>query len=68
VADRPKLGPGVPGLAPFVTGEGAVPVGFGARVAIGSRVFVAPEFRLGWAPETRLVVMIGFRTRAARRP
>jgi hypothetical protein len=29
-------------------------VGLGARVALGSRVFVAPEFRQGWEPETRI--------------
>jgi hypothetical protein len=56
-------GPGVPGLTPFTSGEGTVSGGIGARVAIGSRVFVAPEFRLGWEPTTRIVVTVGLRTR-----
>jgi hypothetical protein len=54
-------GPGVPGLAPFISSEGAVSAGIGARVAVSSRVFVAPEFRLGWEPTTRIAVMIGIR-------
>jgi hypothetical protein len=56
-------GPGVPGLAPFTSGEGTISGGIGVRVAISSRVFVAPEFRLGWEPTTRIVVIVGFRTR-----
>jgi hypothetical protein len=56
-------GPGVAGLAPFTSGEGTVSGGIGARVAISSRVFVAPEFRLGWEPTTRVVVIVGLRTR-----
>jgi opacity protein-like surface antigen len=56
-------GPGVPGLAPFTSGEGTVSGGIGARIAISSRVFVAPEFRLGWEPTTRIVVIVGLRTR-----
>jgi hypothetical protein len=56
-------GPLTPGLQPFVSGEGTVSAGFGARVALGSRVFVAPEFRLGWEPETRIGVIVGIRPR-----
>ena len=37
--------------------------GLGARIALGSNVFVAPEFRLGWEPETRIAVTIGMRLR-----
>jgi hypothetical protein len=56
-------GPGTPGLQPFISTEGTVSAGLGARVALGSRVFVAPEFRLGWEPETRISVIVGIRTR-----
>ena len=56
-------GPGSPGLRPFTSGEGTVSGGMGARIALGSRIFVSPEFRLGWEPETRIAVMIGIRTR-----
>jgi hypothetical protein len=56
-------GPGVPGLAPFTSSEGTVSAGIGARVAIGARVFIAPEFRLGWEPETRIAATVGLRTR-----
>lgn len=62
---RPLLGrgPGLPGLAPFVSTEGTVSGGVGARIALGSRWFVAPEFRLGWEPESRIAVAIGTRIR-----
>ena len=54
-------GPGVPGLESFVSGEGTVSVGFGARVQLNSRLFIAPEFRLGWEPEMRIGVTVGVR-------
>jgi hypothetical protein len=54
-------GPQTPGLRPFISSEGTVSAGLGARVALGSRVFVAPEFRLGWEPETRIGVIVGIR-------
>jgi hypothetical protein len=56
-------GPGTPGLQPFTSSEGTVSAGLGARVALGSRVFVAPEFRFGWEPETRIGVIVGIRPR-----
>jgi hypothetical protein len=56
-------GPGTPGLQPFTSSEGTVSAGLGARVALGSWVFVAPEFRLGWEPETRIAVIVGIRPR-----
>jgi hypothetical protein len=31
------------------------------RIALGSHMFVAPEFRLGWEPETRIAITIGMR-------
>jgi hypothetical protein len=54
-------GPGSTVLQPFTSGEGTFSGGIGARIALGERVFVAPEFRLGWEPEMRFVAMIGFR-------
>ena len=56
-------GPGSPGLRPFTSSEGTVSGGVGARIAIGSRMFVSPEFRLGWEPESHIALMIGVRTR-----
>jgi hypothetical protein len=56
-------GPGSTALVPFVSSEGTLSGGVGARIALGARVFVAPEFRLGWEPETRIAVTIGMRTR-----
>jgi hypothetical protein len=54
-------GPGSTTLEPFTSSEGTVSGGAGARIALGRRVFVAPEFRLGFEPTTRFTVMIGFR-------
>ena len=56
-------GPGSTALVPFTSSEGTMSAGLGARIAVGSNVFVAPEFRLGWEPETRLAVTIGMRFR-----
>ena len=56
-------GPGSTALRPFTSSEGTVSGGAGVRIGVTSRVFVAPEFRLGWEPETRFAVMIGMRMR-----
>jgi len=56
-------GPGSTALVPFTSSEGTMSAGLGARIAFGSNVFVAPEFRLGWEPETRIAVTIGMRFR-----
>ena len=56
-------GPGSTTLRPFTSGEGTVSAGVGVRIGVTSRVFIAPEFRMGWEPETRIAVMIGMRTR-----
>ena len=56
-------GPGSTALVPFTSSEGTMSAGLGARIALGSNVFVAPEFRLGWEPETRIAVTIGMRFR-----
>ena len=60
---RVGSGPGSTALVPFTSSEGTMSGGVGARIALGSHMFVAPEFRLGWEPETRIAVMIGMRLR-----
>ena len=54
-------GPGSTALVPFTSSEGTMSAGIGARIALGSYMFVAPEFRLGWEPETRIAVTIGMK-------
>ena len=56
-------GPGSTALVPFTSSEGTMSAGAGARIAVGSHMFIAPEFRLGWEPETRIAVTIGMRFR-----
>jgi hypothetical protein len=56
-------GPGSTALVPFTSSEATMSAGVGARIALGSHIFVAPEFRLGWEPETRIAVTIGMRFR-----
>ena len=56
-------GPGSTALVPFTSSEGTMSAGLGARIALGSQMFVTPEFRLGWEPESRLAVTIGVRFR-----
>jgi hypothetical protein len=54
-------GPGSTMLQTFSSSEGTFSGGAGARIALGPRAFVAPEFRLGSEPTMRVAVMIGFR-------
>lgn len=54
-------GPGSTVLQPFVSTDGQVSAGIGSRVSLGPRVYVAPEFRIGWEPETRLTVTLGIK-------
>jgi hypothetical protein len=49
------------GTGPFTSSEGSVSGGVGARVALGERLFVAPEFRLGWELHYRFGATIGGR-------
>lgn len=56
-------GPRSTTLRPFTSSEGTISAGGGVRIGVTARVFIAPEFRLGWEPETRIAVMIGMRTR-----
>ena len=41
------------GAGPFTSGEGTVSGGFGVRVSVSRRFFVAPEVRVGYEPELR---------------
>jgi hypothetical protein len=45
----------------FASSEGTVSGGLGARIGLGRRFYVAPELRLGWEPELRLTVTVGYR-------
>lgn len=56
-------GPGSTALVPFRSSEATLSAGVGARISLSSLVFVAPEFRLGWEPESRIAVTIGIRPR-----
>jgi hypothetical protein len=49
------------GTGMYTSSEGSVSGGIGARVALGERFFVAPEFRLGWEPHYRFGATIGAR-------
>jgi hypothetical protein len=41
--------------------EGAFIVGGGARIDASPRVFIAPEFTMGWEPHVRVSVTVGVR-------
>lgn len=41
--------------------EGSFTGGGGVRVSIGDRLYVAPEFRIGWEPHVRFSVAVGWR-------
>ena len=56
-------GPGSTALVPFTSSGATLSAGVGARIALSSLVFIAPEFRLGWEPESRIAVTIGIRPR-----
>jgi hypothetical protein len=51
------------GTGPFTSAEGTVSGGLGARIALGPRFFISPEFRMGWEPELRIGLMFGMRGR-----
>lgn len=54
-------GPGSTRLVPYTSSEGTVSGGVGARIALGRHLFVAPDVRLGWEPETRASIAVGWR-------
>lgn len=43
----------------FSSTEGSLTGGGGLRVWVSDRVYVAPEFRLGWEPHVRAMVHVG---------
>ena len=47
------------GTGPFTSGEGTVSGGFGVRVSVSRRFFVAPDVRVGYEPELRFGVTFG---------
>jgi hypothetical protein len=53
-------GPGSTALVPFTSSGATLSAGVGARIALSS---LAPEFRVGWEPESRIAVTIGIRPR-----
>jgi hypothetical protein len=44
----------------FSSNEGFVSVGFGTKVYLDERWFVAPEARIGWEPNVRFSVGLGY--------
>ena len=45
----------------FSSTEGGFLFGGGGRINASSRVFVAPEFTMGWEPHMRVSVTVGIR-------
>jgi hypothetical protein len=45
----------------FTSTEGTFTAGGGVRVPIGERLYIAPEFRVGWEPHYRVSVALGWR-------
>lgn len=48
------------GPTPFTDNEWTANFGVGVRVPVTPRVFVAPEFRIGWEPTLRIAGSVGF--------
>jgi hypothetical protein len=49
------------GAQTFTSTEGSFTAGGGVRVPVGDRLYIAPEFRLGWEPHYRVTVALGWR-------
>lgn len=49
------------GVARWFAKEPAFSGGFGVRLALNDRWYVAPEGRLGWEPHARLTATVGYR-------
>jgi hypothetical protein len=49
------------GTGPYTSKDATFSGGAGARIALGKRFFIAPEFRMGFEPEVRVGVAIGIR-------
>ncbi len=53
-------GPDRPGLRPYSTVEPTASGGVGVRIAIARHFFASGDVRLGWEPERRLTVTLGW--------
>ncbi len=49
------------GAQTFSSTEGSFTGGGGVRIPLGERLYVAPEFRIGWEPHYRVSVAVGWR-------
>lgn len=49
------------GVESYSSTEGAFIVGGGARINASPRVFIAPEYTMGWEPHMRVSVTVGIR-------
>lgn len=56
-------GPGTTELVPYHTYEFTASGGIGARIALARDVFLSADGRLGWEPERRVTVTLGWRLR-----
>ena len=54
-------GPGTVGLVPYVTHEFTTSGGVGVRMAITRQFFLSGDARLGWEPERRVTISVGWR-------
>lgn len=66
VARRSSLvgrGPATTGLVPYHIHEFTASGGIGARVALSRDVFLSADGRLGWEPERRVTLTLGWRLR-----
>lgn len=45
----------------FSSTEGSFTGGGGVRIPVGERLYVAPEFRIGWEPHYRFSVAVGWK-------
>jgi len=50
------------GTGPFTSKDPTFSGGVGARIRLGRRAYIAPEFRMGFEPTVRIGVTVGVRT------
>lgn len=48
------------GTGPYWSSEPAASGGAGVRVDVNDRLYIAPEFRIGWEPHFRIGVVVGW--------
>ena len=54
-------GPETTGLVRYATQEATASGGVGARIAIARHLFLSGDVRVGWAPERRVTLTVGWR-------